>query len=79
MNPVVLAAMAVVVLLLSAADAHAYLDAGTGSMLVQLLAGGVAGLLVLLRLYWRRLAVFLGFSAAEQGEERYSDAGDERR
>lgn len=35
--------------------AHAYLDPGTGSMLLQLLLGGLAGLLVLLKLYWHRL------------------------
>lgn len=33
----------------------AYLDPGSGSMLVQLLLGGVAGIAVTLRLGWRRL------------------------
>jgi hypothetical protein len=33
----------------------AYLDPGTGSMLVQLLAGGLAGIGVTLKLYWRRV------------------------
>jgi len=32
-----------------------YLDAGTGSMLMQALAGGVAGVAVVGKLYWRRL------------------------
>jgi hypothetical protein len=41
--------------LLTAAPAYAYVDPGTGSMLVQLVTGGVAGALVLARLYWRRL------------------------
>ena len=35
--------------------AHAYLDPGTGAMLLQLLLGGVAGLLVILKLYWHRI------------------------
>lgn len=35
-----------------ALPAHAYLDPGTGSMLLQLLLGGVAGALVVVRLYW---------------------------
>jgi hypothetical protein len=32
-----------------------YLDAGTGSMIMQVLAGGVAGVAVVGKLYWRRL------------------------
>ena len=36
-------------------EALAYIDPGTGGMLVQLLLGGVAGLLVILKLYWHRL------------------------
>ena len=39
--------------------AGAYLDPGTGSMLLQALLGGVAALGVVARLYWHRLtAVF---------------------
>lgn len=38
-----------------AVPAYAYVDPGTGGMLTQLLTGGVAGLLVLSRLYWSRL------------------------
>ena len=33
----------------------AYLDAGSGSMIMQALAGGVAGMAVAGKLYWRRL------------------------
>jgi hypothetical protein len=33
----------------------AYLDPGAGSMILQALAGGVAGLAVFGRLYWGRL------------------------
>jgi hypothetical protein len=32
----------------------AYLDAGSGSLLLQALAGGVAGVAVVGKLYWRR-------------------------
>lgn len=50
---------AIVVLLLTAAltaaPAQAYVDPGTGGMLVQLLTGGVAGVLVLIRLFWSRI------------------------
>lgn len=37
----------------------AYLDPGTGSMLVQLLAGGFAAVAIAAKLYWRRLLTLL--------------------
>lgn len=45
---------------MSASGAHAYLDGGTGSMLLQLLLGGVAGLAIAGKLYWYRFLAFLG-------------------
>ena len=42
---------------------EAYLDPGTGSMLLQVLLGGVAAIGVVARLYWHRLtAAFRGAS-----------------
>lgn len=38
----------------------AYLDAGSGSMIIQLLLGGVAALGVALKMYWRRFLKLLG-------------------
>ena len=35
-------------------NAYAYLDPGTGSILLQGLIGGVAGGLVVIRLYWHK-------------------------
>ena len=46
-------------LLLLPATAHAYLDPGTGSMLLQALVGGAAGVAVLVRVFWRRLTAWL--------------------
>ncbi len=43
-----------------ASPAYAYLDPGTGSMLVQMLLGGVAGGLVIGKLYWARIKAFFG-------------------
>lgn len=48
----------VFVLAWSAAPAHAYLDPGTGSMMLQLLLGGVAGALVVGKLYMERARAF---------------------
>lgn len=45
---------------ISTSSAHAYLDAGTGSMILQLLLGGVAGLAIAGKLYWHKLLTFLG-------------------
>lgn len=44
-----------------ALPAHAYVDPGAGSMLLQLLLGGLAGLLFAGRLFGRRIARFLGW------------------
>ena len=38
--------------------AQAYLDPGTGAILLQMLLGGVAGALVILKLYWHRFTSF---------------------
>jgi hypothetical protein len=37
---------------ITVSPALAYLDPGTGSILLQLLLGGVAGFLVIVKLYW---------------------------
>jgi hypothetical protein len=38
--------------------AQAYLDPGTGAIILQMLLGGVAGALVILKLYWHRFTSF---------------------
>jgi hypothetical protein len=40
--------------------AFAYLDPGSGSMLLQVLLGGVAGVAVIAKLYWGRLLSLFG-------------------
>jgi hypothetical protein len=36
-------------------ELHAYLDPGSGSMLIQVILGVIVGGLALVRLYWQRL------------------------
>lgn len=58
-----------VLVVLAPRPALAYLDPGTGAMLLQLLFGGVAGALVLVKLYWTRLTgLFRGSSRGREGE-----------
>lgn len=45
--------------------AYAYLDPGTGSIILQMLLGGVAGAVVIGRLYWHRLLAFFGKGVEE--------------
>ena len=40
---------------LPSAEALAYLDPGTGSMILQLILGGVAGVSVVMKMYWQRI------------------------
>jgi hypothetical protein len=50
----------------------AYLDAGSGSMIIQLLLGGFAAVAVSIKLWWRRLLRFLHIRPAEPAETEAS-------
>ncbi|MBI4775659.1 MAG: hypothetical protein HY788_16070 [Deltaproteobacteria bacterium] len=54
--------ISIVLVLFAAGEAHAYLDAGSGSMLIQIILGGAAGLVVILKLFWRRILEVLGIA-----------------
>jgi hypothetical protein len=59
----------------------AYLDPGSGSMLVQLLLGGVAGAAVIMKLGWQRFRDMFRSSTpprAARGEGAPQASGDER-
>ena len=53
----------------SSSPGYAYLDPGTGSMILQILVGGVAGLAVAGRFYWNRLLVLIGVRSEPPAEE----------
>jgi O-antigen/teichoic acid export membrane protein len=40
-------------------DVHAYLDAGTGSIIVQAVLGALVGALVAIKLFWNQIKAFL--------------------
>ena len=44
----------------------AYLDPGSGSMMLQVIAGGLAAAAVTMKVYWGRLLVFLRIRKPEE-------------
>ena len=50
----------------------AYLDPAAGSLLLQIILGGVAGLALVLKLFWHRILSFLGIRKPVEG----TPAGD---
>jgi hypothetical protein len=61
------------VLFAGATPAFAYVDPGSGGMMMQLLLGGAAGLTVLLRLYWQRFTTFIGVRKADAESREHTD------
>jgi hypothetical protein len=63
-------------LLLSSLPVHwpslAYLDPGAGSMMLQVLLGGTAAVLVVLKLTWRRLLNLLSRRSSTEREQEAS-------
>lgn len=53
-------AIAMMAVGLSTSSAHAYLDPGTGSIILQVLLGGVAGLALAAKLYWHKFLSLCG-------------------
>jgi len=46
-----------------------YLDPGSGSLLIQGLVAGVASVVVMAKVYWRRAKRFMGFGRDESADE----------
>ena len=44
----------------------AYLDPGTGSMIIQAVIGAIAGIALFFKVFWRRIANSFGRKQAEQ-------------
>lgn len=64
--------MAVFLAVNFAGDAHAYLDPGSGSMFLQLLLGGVAGILLAIKIFWRRILSMFGIKNDRVGSSEDS-------
>ena len=58
-----------ILLLSSAQPAFAYLDPGTGSMLLQVILGGIAAVGVALKLFWHKIRIAVGMSKKPAAED----------
>ncbi len=57
-----------VALILLAEPVFAYLDPGTGSMMLQVILGGIAAVGVALKLYWHKLRAAVGLGKKKDAE-----------
>jgi hypothetical protein len=72
-NKLMVMIMAVIVNLLFIKSAYAYLDPGTGSILLQGLIAAVAGVTITGKLYWSRLKEMFSRKAKKHGEPPEKD------
>ena len=63
-----------VFILVFTTPAFAYLDAGSGSMLLQLILGGVAGISVVIKLYWNRFKQLIGVRKKVVSEQKETES-----
>jgi hypothetical protein len=56
-------------LLLATQPVYAYLDPGTGSMLLQVILGGIAAVGVALKLFWHKIRVAVGLGKKTSAED----------
>ncbi|MBU8933396.1 MAG: hypothetical protein KOO62_05250 [candidate division Zixibacteria bacterium] len=62
------------IMLLLTDDAHAYVDPSTGSYLIQILLAGLLGALFTLKIYWKRVSLFIAtlFSRSKRDDDTTS-------
>ena len=49
--------------------AQAYIDPGSGSLVLQLLIGSVVGLFVAVKLYWKKIVAFVTLKKASEKDD----------
>ena len=69
MHRTLLSVLIAVCLAFVALPAHAYLDPASGSLLLQMILGGVAGIALAVKLYWHRLLAFFGAKKSPEDED----------
>ena len=58
------------IFIFSTSTAHAYLDPGTGSMVLQVVLGGIAGIAILGKLFWNRFKELFKFNKKNARDEK---------
>lgn len=58
--------------------AYGYLDGNSGSIIVQVLLGGLAGFLAVIKLYWHKLKTFVLHLFGKAPKETYETETDEQ-
>jgi hypothetical protein len=67
-----------IITFLYAAPAHAYLDPGTGSAILQGILGAIAAIAVVTKLYWYRILRFLGLSKKRSALEQKVEGNENK-
>ncbi len=62
---------------LAPSSAHAYIDPGTGSMVLQAIIAGVVGGLVVIKMYWQRIKAIFSRRDPSKLSEKGLSAPDE--
>ena len=75
-NTVVVAGTSAMMILAYTPQAYAYLDPGTGSMILQGIIGAIAGGLVVGRMYWEKIKTFFGSQSSSKSEQETPRAAD---
>jgi hypothetical protein len=73
MNLPTVCAIVLFLLLVYSRPAHAYLDPGSGSVVLQILLGGVAGVILVVKLFWHRLLAIFGIRKEDKEESKKKD------
>lgn len=68
--------MIVLVTILPVSNVYAYLDPGSGGMLLQLLFGGVAGAIAIVKLYWGQIKAKI-FGRKNQSDDENRELTEE--
>ena len=60
---------------------HAYIDPGTGSIVLQAVIGGFAAVLVAIGMFWKQIKAFVGnlFSRSKKSEEHGEEHSEEHK
>jgi hypothetical protein len=66
---------AIIYIAMIPSNAYAYIDPGSGSIILQIILGGLGGLAILLKLFWRRIISIFPFfkNADDESQEKVKE------